>query len=81
MIDSYDVRALITHIRMVDGEMRKLEVHRAALGTLWADCPYPEQDFGVAGCAWRLDGALIGVGWSAVLRNAMRLETALGGLA
>ena len=52
MTDSDDLRALITHIRMVDGEMRKLEAYRAALGTLCADCPYPEQDFGVAGCAW-----------------------------
>jgi hypothetical protein len=78
MTDSDDVRGLITHIRMIDGEMRKLEAYRAALGTLWADCPYPEHDFGVAGCAWRLDSALIGVGWSDVLRNAMRLETALG---
>jgi len=79
MLDSDDVRALITHIRVLDGEMRKLEAYRAALGTLWADCPYPEQDFGVAGCAWRLDGALIGVRWSDVLRNAMRLGAALGG--
>lgn len=80
MTNADDVRALITHIRMVDVEMRKLEANRAALAALWADCPDPAQDFGVAGSAWRLDGALNGGGWSDVLRNAMRLETALGGL-
>jgi len=70
-----DVRELCARIRAINAEMKKLEACRPALRALVG--PDDEEDSRVAGLAYRLDGALTGVGWSDVVRNAALLEAAL----
>lgn len=70
-----DVRELCARIRAINAEMKQLEAYRPALRTLVG--PDEGEDSRVAGLAYRLDGALYGVGWSDVVRNAALLEAAL----
>src|SRR5262249_52675464 len=70
------VLLLIEIIRRTDEEMKRIRVLRPALDELINLSSDPENDDGIAGHAWRLDGAIDGGGWSDIVRNAAELQEA-----